>query len=151
MFRSRLPTAVHDSTQTPKCQCNNPSPKVQLHWCYSLHKWSPSKMLISRQESIYCGKKWRVSTHWKILKIPWTTGSPSHTLSMPRQRKQRLLWHCARYTTKGILNRLPSSLNILFKIYLFQCTVFLHQFLHLFKQVLWPLCKREWNEISLPG
>lgn len=34
LFRARLPTAVHDSAQTPKCQCNNPSRKVQLHWCY---------------------------------------------------------------------------------------------------------------------
>jgi len=43
---------------------------------------------------------------------------------------------CTLYTTKGILNRLPSLLNILFKMYLILYTVFIHQFFHLFEQVL---------------
>ena len=93
------------------------APSLVLH---SLHKWNSSKMLISRQESIYCRKKWRVPTHWKLLKISWTTGSPSHTLSMPR------LWRSGcggtvHYTPQRVFWAacLPSLLNILFKMYLF--------------------------------
>ena len=77
LFPVRLPAAVQDCVKTSQCQCSNPS-------------------LISRQESIYCGKKWKVPTHWKILKIPCTTGSSLQTLSMPRQRQQWLRRHCAR-------------------------------------------------------